>query len=192
MTSLVLGSSSPYRKELLEKLGLDFSCDSPDIDETRLDNEPPEQLVARLAEAKARAIAERQPSALIIASDQIAVRDKEILGKPGGYEAAFAQLSAASGNIVTFYTSLAFLNAPDNTLQLEVVPFKVYFRDLSAEEIERYLLKEQPYQCAGSFKSEGLGISLFTKLEGDDPNTLIGLPLIRLIHMLSNEGISIP
>ncbi len=192
MKPLVLGSSSPFRKQLLAKLGLDFSCNSPQIDESPLTGEHAEQLVARLAEAKARAVAVKHPDALIIASDQVAVLNGRILGKPGNHQNAHAQLSAAAGNTVTFYTSLALLNASNNHLQLEVVPFKVHFRPLTADEIESYLHKEQPYQCAGSFKSEGLGIALFNKLEGDDPNTLIGLPLIRLIRMLKNEGISIP
>lgn len=192
MLPIILGSSSPFRRELLSKLGLAFDCDSPHIDESPLADETPEQLVRRLAEAKARAVASKHPTALIIASDQVAVLDGKILGKPGDHATATHQLSAASGQVVTFLTSLALFNAVEQRLQIEVIPFKVYFRELNMEEIERYLAKEQPYNCAGSFKSEGLGISLFDKLEGDDPNTLIGLPLIRLISMFRNENINIP
>lgn len=192
MLPIILGSSSPFRRELLSKLGLAFDCDSPHIDESPLADETPEQLVRRLAEAKARAVASKHPTALIIASDQVAVLDGKILGKPGDHATATHQLSAASGQVVTFLTSLALFNAVEQRLQIEVIPFKVYFRELNMEEIERYLAKEQPYNCAGSFKSEGLGISLFDKLEGDDPNTLIGLPLIRLISMFRNEDINIP
>ncbi len=189
--TLVLASSSPYRAQLLAKLGLAFETASPDVDETPLPDEPAEQLVARLAQAKAQAIAPHYPEALIIASDQVAVLNNQILGKPGHHENARRQLKAASGAKVTFLTSLALLNSRSGHVQREVVPFSVYFRPLTESQIENYLLAEQPYQCAGSFKSEGLGISLFERLEGDDPNTLIGLPLIRLIHMLENENVNI-
>ena len=189
--TLVLASSSPYRAQLLAKLGLAFETASPDVDETPLPDEPAEQLVARLAQAKAQAIAPRYPEALIIASDQVAVLNNQILGKPGNHENARRQLNAASGAKVTFLTSLALFNSRSGHVQREVVPFSVYFRPLTESQIENYLLAEQPYQCAGSFKSEGLGISLFERLEGDDPNTLIGLPLIRLIHILENENVNI-
>jgi len=188
---LVLASSSPFRRELLEKLGLKFSCDSPDIDETAQTNETPQQLVARLAQEKAKVVAARHPDALIIASDQCAVLDGNILGKPGNHQAAVQQLQAASGKKVQFLTSLALLNAKTGNLQIDVCPFAVYFRTLTYSEIESYLNKEKPYNCAGSFKSEGLGITLFQRLEGDDPNTLIGLPLIRLTAMLGKEGVSL-
>ncbi len=188
---IILASSSPYRKELLNKLGIAFECDSPDIDESPNAGETPEQLVARLAEAKARAVAQRHPDALIIASDQAATFNGQILGKPHTHENAVNQLSAASGHHVLFLTSLALYNSANDALQLEVVPFSVHFRNLTPEEIDNYLKKEQPYNCAGSFKSEGLGITLFEKLEGNDPNTLIGLPLIRLSYMLKNEGINL-
>ncbi len=188
---IILASSSPYRKELLSKLGITFNCDSPDIDETPLPNEAPERLVARLAEAKAKAVAERHPGSLIIASDQVATLNGKILGKPHTHDNAAAQLSEASGHHVKFLTSLALYNSDTQHIQLEVVPFSVHFRSLTASEIESYLQIEQPYNCAGSFKSEGLGITLFERLEGDDPNTLIGLPLIRLYNMLRNEGVNI-
>lgn len=184
MARLVLGSSSPYRKALLEKLDLSFDCDSPDIDETPLKNEHPKDMVARLAKAKANAIAERHPQSIIIASDQCATLDGQIIGKPGDFENAVEQLKNASGRTVTFYTSLCVFNAGTNQYQETVEPFYVYFRELTDSQIENYLKKEEPYNCAGSFKSEGLGISLFERLEGNDPNTLIGLPLIQLIKML--------
>lgn len=191
MARLVLGSSSPFRKALLEKLDLSFDCDSPDIDETPLKNEHPKDMVARLAKQKAQAIAERHPHSIIIASDQCATLDGKIIGKPGNHEQAVEQLTQASGRAVTFYTSLCVFNAGTNQYEETVEPFYVYFRELSASQIENYLQKEQPYQCAGSFKSEGLGISLFSRLEGDDPNTLIGLPLIKLIAMLERFHIKI-
>lgn len=184
MARLVLGSSSPFRKALLEKLDLSFDCDSPDIDETPLKDEHPKDMVIRLAKAKADAIAERHPQAIIIASDQCATLDGKIIGKPGDHDNAVKQLTEASGRTVTFYTSLCLYNAGTNQYQETVEPFYVYFRELSEGQIENYLKKEEPYNCAGSFKSEGLGISLFERLEGDDPNTLIGLPLIKLIKML--------
>ncbi|MBI1425171.1 MAG: septum formation inhibitor Maf [Gammaproteobacteria bacterium] len=185
---LVLASTSPYRKALLEKLQLAFDTAAPDIDESALPGENPEQLVARLAEAKAMAIADRYPDALIIGSDQVAVVDGKIVGKPGDHEKAHAQLKRAAGKRVTFLTGLCLHNSLSRRSQVEVVPFSVIFRQLTETQIEHYLQREQPYNCAGSFKSEGLGIALFEKLEGDDPNTLIGLPLIRLIRMLENEG----
>ncbi|MEJ2346925.1 MAG: Maf family nucleotide pyrophosphatase [Gammaproteobacteria bacterium] len=187
---LILGSTSPYRRELLERLGLAFETDAPDVDETRLAGESPQALV-RLSEAKARAVAARHPGALVIGSDQVAVLDGEIMGKPGDHGAAVRQLERASGCTVTFYTGLCLLNAASGGVQLEVVPFQVVFRALSAEQIERYLRREQPYNCAGSFKSEGLGIALFERMEGDDPSALMGLPLIRLTRMLEREGVSV-
>ena len=191
MARLVLGSSSPFRKALLEKLDLSFDCDSPDIDETPLKNEHPRDMVVRLAKEKANAIAERHPQAIIIASDQCATLDGQIIGKPGNHDAAVEQLTNASGRAVTFYTSLCVYNAGTNQYQETVEPFYVYFRELSESQIENYLKKEEPYNCAGSFKSEGLGISLFERLEGNDPNTLIGLPLIQLIKMLEKFNINV-
>lgn len=191
MKQIVLGSTSPFRREILGKLGLPFDCAAPNIDESPLSGETPQQLVARLAEQKVKAVAPNHPNSLIIGSDQIAILDNRILGKPSDHANAVEQLSRASGKIVTFLTGLCLHNSDSGKTQLEVVPFVVHFRPLTSKQIENYLQKEQPYNCAGSFKSEGLGISLFEKLEGDDPNTLIGLPLIRLIKMLEIEGVQI-
>jgi len=191
MTRLVLGSSSPFRKALLEKLDLSFDCDSPDIDETPLKNESPKDMVVRLAKLKAQATAVRHPQSIIIASDQCATLDGNIIGKPGDHAGAVEQLTNASGRAVTFYTSLCVYNAGTNQFEECIEPFYVYFRELSQEQIENYLNKEQPYNCAGSFKSEGLGISLFERLEGNDPNTLIGLPLIQLIKMLERFHVKV-
>lgn len=190
--TLVLGSTSPFRRELLEKLGVAFDTASPAIDESHLDGESPEQLVQRLAESKAKAVADAHPDALIIGSDQVACIDQQILGKPGNRENAIKQLSMAAGRKVTFYTGLCLFNAQTQQSQVLCELFHVHFRDLSEAQISRYVDAEQPFNCAGSFKSEGLGISLFSKLEGDDPNALIGLPLIRLIAMLEREGIAVP
>jgi septum formation protein len=191
MQALILGSSSPFRAELLNKLNLAFGTASPDIDETPLKNEAPTDLVKRLAEQKATAIAVQHPEALIIGSDQVAVLDGEIIGKPGNHETALAQLRAASGQTVQFLTGLALFNSQTGRMQSLVEPFEVTFKTLSDRQIQFYLEMEQPYQCAGSFKSEGFGISLFKQLRGDDPNSLIGLPLIQLITLLNNEGIDV-
>jgi septum formation protein len=188
---LVLASTSPFRRELLQKLGLDFSTASPRVDETAQPEEDAHALVRRLAEAKARAVAVDHPAALIIGSDQVAVLRDEILGKPGEHTRAVSQLKAASGRAVTFLTGLCLFNSATDQVQAVVEPFKVVFRDLTDEQIENYLRREQPYNCAGSFKSEGLGIALFKRLEGDDPNALIGLPLIRLTDMLHAEGLDV-
>jgi len=188
-TRLVLGSTSPFRKEILNKLGLPFETAAPDIDESPLENEAPAQLVLRLAEQKARAVSDAYPEHLIIGSDQVAVIDNVILGKPRTHEHAVEQLTNASGKTVRFYTGLCLYNSATDVAQSEVVPFDVVFRKLNTSQIENYLLKEKPYNCAGSFKSEALGITLFEKLLGDDPNTLIGLPLIRLVAMLEKEGL---
>lgn len=189
MPRLILASTSPFRRAILEKLTLPFEVSAPDVDESRLDKEQPPQLVGRLACAKAMKVAEYHPDGLIIGSDQVAVIDDTILGKPGTHAKAVAQLQQASGKTVTFLTGLCLYNAGTGRCQSEVVPFKVVFRELSLQQIENYLRAEQPYNCAGSFKSEAMGIALFERLEGDDPNTLIGLPLIRLIRMLENEGV---
>ncbi len=188
---LVLASSSPYRKQLLDRLGLAFSTVSPDIDETALHGETPDALVERLAEQKARAVGELHQG-LIIGSDQVATIDDDILGKPGNHEKAVAQLTRLSGNRVTFHTGLCLLDTAHHEAQVDVVPFTVQFRELSAAQIERYLHAEQPYNCAGSFKSEGLGITLFEKMLGEDPTALVGLPLVKLTEMLSRAGIDLP
>ncbi|WP_428033843.1 Maf family protein [Amphritea sp.] len=191
MARLILASSSPFRKAILDKLNLTYEAVSPDIDETRSAAETPMQYVARLAEQKARALQADYPDALIIGSDQTAIINGATIGKPGSYENAFQQLTDASGQKITFLTGLSLLNTQTDSCETDVIPFHVYFRTLTPEMIENYLLAEQPYNCAGSFKSEGLGIALFEKLEGDDPNALIGLPLIRLIRMLENQGVNI-
>ncbi len=189
---IVLASTSPFRRSLLEKLGFPFITDSPDAPEDPLPEESPEALVCRLAELKARAVANQHPDSLIIGSDQVACIDGEILGKPGTKERAITQLENASGRRVAFYTGLCLLNAKTDHTQVVCEPFFVHFRKLDREQIVRYLDKEEPYNCAGSFKSEALGITLFERLEGDDPNTLIGLPLIRLVRMLEREGVTLP
>ncbi|HHJ14482.1 MAG TPA: septum formation inhibitor Maf [Gammaproteobacteria bacterium] len=191
MTQLVLASTSPFRKALLERLGRPFSTARPEADETRRPNETAHALVERLSADKARAVAGRFPEALIIGSDQVAVLGDEILGKPGTHEKAVEQLGAASGKEVLFLTGLCLLNAASGHAQVEVVPFRVKFRTLTDRQIENYLRREQPYNCAGSFKSEGLGIALFEAMTGEDPNALIGLPLIRLVAMLGNEGVDV-
>ncbi|TKB58459.1 Maf family protein [Ferrimonas aestuarii] len=188
---LILGSTSPFRRQILEKLNLPFSCEKPEVDETPLENETALQLVMRLAEDKARAAAKGHRDSWVIGSDQVAVIDDEILGKPGDHDTAIAQLQAASGRKVTFYTSLCLLNTDTNECQVDAETFKVYFKDLSLKQIDAYLKAEQPYNCAGSFKSEALGIALFDKLDGRDPNTLMGLPLIRLIEMFKAEGFDV-
>ncbi|MEH6472696.1 MAG: nucleoside triphosphate pyrophosphatase [Halopseudomonas sp.] len=192
MTQLVLASTSPFRKSLLEKLNLPFICQAPNIDETAFENETAEELVQRLAQAKAEAIASEHSGALIIGSDQVAVLNDQIIGKPHNHAKATAQLLASSNQTITFYTGLCLHNTANSDLQVLCEPFRVHFRQLNAVQIERYLRHEQPYQCAGSFKSEGLGISLFKRLEGDDPNTLVGLPLIRLIELLQRQGVEVP
>lgn len=192
MQQLVLGSTSPFRKALLAKLGIPFICDAPLTDESRRPGESPDQLVLRLAEAKAGEVAARHPGALIIGSDQVACVDGEVIGKPRNRENAIAQLSAASGKAVTFHTGLCLYNTLSRRLHLEVEPFSVHFRRLSAAQIERYVDHEKPFNCAGSFKSEGFGITLFSALEGRDPNALVGLPLILLVEMLAKEGITLP
>lgn len=188
---LVLASGSPYRKFLLEKLQLPFVTAEPNIDETPLFNEAPEQLAMRLAAAKARALAEKFPQHLIIGSDQVAVLGGRKLDKPGGFEAAMAQLQAASGRSMCFYTSVSILNSRTSRQLSAVDACKVHFRTLSKEEIQDYVRREEPYDCIGAFKVEGLGIALFHKIEGDDPNALIGLPLIQLVDLLRRFGIKV-
>ena len=191
MPSIILASSSPYRRQLLEQLGLPFEWGSPDIDETPWSGEAPESLVKRLAEAKARALATHYPQHWIIGSDQVACLDNRILGKPGDIDNARRQLRDCSGRRVEFLTGLCLLNSCNNTCETVIEPFAVMFRTLTDEQIDRYLMREQPFDCAGSFKVEGLGIALFERLEGDDPNALIGLPLIRLVTLLQQAGIEV-
>jgi MAF protein len=191
MRALLLASSSPYRRELLERLRLPFACASPAIDETALPGETPDALVRRLARQKAEALAPTFARHLIIGSDQVAVLDGEVLGKPYTFEAARGQLLAASGRRVDFLTGLALLDAASGRCQVDVVTFTVHMREFDAAQVERYLRAEQPYDCAGSFKAEGLGVSLFRRTEGDDATSLVGLPLIRLVDMLQVEGIAV-
>jgi len=191
MKTLVLGSTSPFRKSILEKLNLPFQCAKPNIDETVLKDETPQSLVERLAIEKAQAVADNFTDALIIGSDQVAVCNGEILGKPHNVENGIKQLTLFSNKAVTFYTGLCVLDSATNTIKSLIEPFVVHFNELSLTEIENYLKAEQPYNCAGSFKSEGLGICLFKKLEGDDPNTLIGLPLIKLVSLLKAHGVDV-
>ena len=188
---LILASTSPYRKALLERLQVDFLCDSPEIDESPLAGESVQDMVVRLAKLKAEAVAGKYPDALIIGSDQSAVLEGEILTKSDNFENAVKQLQKASGKRIVFQTGLCLLNSKTDHSQTACVPYTVVFKTLTQDMIEHYLKKEQPYNCAGSFKSEGLGIALFNKFEGEDPNALIGLPLIRLIEMLGNEGFSV-
>ena len=188
---LVLASSSPYRATLLERLGLGFTCQSPDIDEAARPGESADVLVRRLAEAKARAIARGHREALVIGSDQVSVLNGQIIGKPGDHARAAEQLRAASGRRLSFLTGLCVLNGATDRAQVDVVATTVVFRELADAEIDAYLRRERPYDCAGAFKSEGLGIALLEGIESDDPTALIGLPLIRLCEMLRAEGVEI-
>jgi len=191
MKTLVLGSTSPFRKTLLEKLNIPFHCAKPNIDETAFNNESSIALVERLAIEKAKEVAKEYSNALIIGSDQVALCGDEILGKPHNFDNAVKQLSKFSGQCITFYTGLCVYDSKEKKTTALVEPFRVHFNELSQDEIENYLHTEQPYNCAGSFKSEGLGICLFKKLEGDDPNSLIGLPLIKLVGLLKQHGLDV-
>jgi septum formation protein len=188
---LILASSSIYRRELLAHLQIAFSCISPEVDETPLTNEQPEETALRLAQAKARKVALTNPKALIIGCDQVATLDGVQLGKPLNHDNATKQLRMMRGREVTFHSALCLYNAATESMQAEVVPYIVQFRNLSDVQIESYLLKEQPYHCAGSAKSEGLGIAIIEKMVGEDPNALIGLPLIKLVSMLQSEGVNV-
>jgi len=188
MPNLILASTSPYRRVLLEKLGVPFECAAPNVDETPQPGESPRHLVVRLAQEKAKSLAARFPDHLIIGSDQVCVLDGIITGKPHTEENARQQLLKARGSIVTFYTGLALYNSSTGHLQTECEPFDVHFRHLSEQEIDDYVRKERPLNCAGSFKSEGLGIALFERLDGRDPNALVGLPLIALCQILRREN----
>ncbi len=188
---LILASSSPYRRELLARLMIPFEVMVPDVDEAPIPGEAPQALVERLAIAKAQAVARQHADTLVIGSDQVAVYDGKIVGKPLTHDRAVEQLRIASGKAVTLYTGLALIDSASGRVQNEVIPFRVVFRALTDSQIENYLRKEQPYHCAGSVKSEGLGIALLERFEGDDPNALIGLPLIRLVRMLEREGLTV-
>ena len=192
MPPILLASGSVYRRELLARLRLPFDYAAPEIDESPRPNESGTALASRLAQQKAQALASRYPEHLIIGSDQVAVLDEQLIGKPGTFERAREQLRAASGRSVSFLTGLCLHNARSGRSQVDCIPFTVHFRELDDARIERYLRAEQPYDCAGSFKCEALGISLFRRTEGDDITSLVGLPLIRLVDMLESEGIRIP
>ena len=189
--ALILASSSVYRRELLQRLQVNFNTVSPHLDEAVLDGEQPEQTAIRLAEEKAKKVGTEYPHALIIGCDQVATLNGEQLGKPLNHQNATKQLQTMRGQEVSFYTGICLYNAETERLQSDVATYKVKFRQLTDEQIENYLAKEQPYHCAGSAKSEGLGICLMESMIGDDPNALIGLPLIKLITMLQNEGVNI-
>lgn len=188
---LILGSSSIYRRELLERLLLPFSVVSPEVDETPLPGETPPDTALRLARSKARKVAAQHPTALVIGCDQVATLDGLQIGKPLTHDNAVRQLQMMRGRSVVFHSALCLLDAGSGRMQADVVATEVIFRELSDDQIERYLLKEQPYHCAGSAKSEGLGIALIQAMRGDDPNALIGLPLIRLVTMLQKEGVDV-
>ena len=192
MLPLLLASSSPYRRQLLDRLRLPFVCASPDIDESRQPAEPARTLVMRLAREKAMALAHDYPEHLIIGSDQVAVLGEQVLGKPHSFERAMEQLTASSGKSVSFLTGLALYNSSTGHCQVDCIPFTVHMRALDQASISRYLRAEQPYDCAGSFKAEGLGVSLFRSTEGPDATSLIGLPLIRLVDMLTAQGVQLP
>lgn len=188
---LILASSSPYRRELLTHLQIPFTCITPDVDETPLAHELPHDTALRLAQLKAKKIGKIYTDALIIGCDQVATLDQQQLGKPLNHENATKQLHLMRGKEVTFHSALCLYNSETERMQAEVVPYIVKFRNLTDNQIERYLVKEQPYHCAGSAKSEGLGIALIEKMTGDDPNALIGLPLIALVNMLQNENVEV-
>ena len=189
---LVLGSTSRYRRELLQRLNLPFDVAAPDVDETPLPGEAPRALALRLALAKAHAVAQLHPDAVVIGSDQVADLAGEPLGKPGEHERAVLQLRRMRGQTVVFQTAVAVVCSATGFEQVDLAPVEVTFRDLSDQEIERYLRAEQPYDCAGSAKSEGLGIALLDAIQSDDPTALIGLPLIRTCRMLRAAGLVLP
>lgn len=192
MPTLILASSSAYRRTLLARLGLPFRVEIPACDETALPGEAPAALAGRLACAKALAVSSRLAAGLVIGSDQVADCAGQIFGKPGTVERAIAQLQAASGRTVTFWTGLALANAATGRMQSAIIRCDVVFRDLTDEEIARYIALEKPLDCAGSFKAEGMGVVLFRQLITDDPTSLIGLPLIALCDMLRAEGVELP
>ncbi len=187
---LILASSSPFRRELLQRLQLPFDCESPDIDESHRAGESPEAFVQRLSREKAKIVSDRHPQAIVIGSDQCALLDGEILGKPGNPERALDQLRKAQGKEVLFLTGLCVLRPETGYERVDCIEFRVGFRQRSDDQLRHYLEVEQPWGCAGSFKSEGYGITLFRYLRGDDPTALVGLPLIRLTEMLEQAGLA--
>jgi septum formation protein len=189
--TLVLGSTSVYRRELLTRLKVPFRVEPPDVDETPLPGERPAELARRLAAAKAAAVASKHPASIVIGSDQVADLEGEALGKPGDHANAVAQLRKMSGRSVVFQTALTVMCQESGFIQHDLAPVRVQFRTLSLQEIEAYLRAEQPYDCAGSAKSEGLGIALLDAIDSDDPTALVGLPLIRTCRMLRAAGLAI-
>ena len=192
MPEIILASTSPYRRELLARLRLPFTTAKPHVDETRLPGEAPAALASRLALAKAQAVAAQHPAAIVIGSDQVAHIGDEIFSKPGTADRARAQLRQMSGQTVLFQTALALIRQQDGIVLQESEPTEVHFRTLTDAEITRYVEMEQPLDCAGSAKAEALGISLLDALRSDDPTAIIGLPLIRLAHMLRTLGVTLP
>lgn len=191
MPRLVLGSRSPARRALLERLSIPFLVVNPDIDESPIDEETPEMLVSRLSEQKARAVAARVRSGLVIGSDQVALLGKSMLGKPGNHARNVAQLEMASGRWLEFRTGIAVLDAKSGDIQIDVVPFAVRFRSLTPNDIEAYVSRERAYDCAGGFRAESLGCALFERMRGSDPTALQGLPMIRLCEMLRSAGLDV-
>lgn len=189
---IILASSSKYRKTLLQRLNIPFECHSPNIDETPKNQEQPEALATRLAEQKAQAIAGDYPNALIIGSDQTIVCDHQLFGKPNNHDEAYQQLNFMSGKSVMVFTAMCLHNTALATIVTDIVPTEVRFRTLKLQSIERYLSAEQPYECAGSLKSEGLGITLLDEIKTTDPTALIGLPLIKLTTLLHEAGVQLP
>jgi len=190
-TKIILASSSPFRQQLLDRLQLEYDIHVPDIDEAIKPGEDAFAYVCRLAESKARHVAQNYPEAVVIGSDQCALLDSKILGKPGSHENALQQLREAQGKTVVFHTGVCVVKLSTGFSAVEDVPFEVDFRVLSDQQLDHYLRVEQPYQCAGSFKAEGYGSCLFSKMRGDDPSALIGLPLLRLVAMLENAGVEV-
>lgn len=188
---LVLASTSIYRSELLARLKIPFQSAAPEVDETPLANESAQQTSWRLSRSKAQAVTKQYPHALIIGSDQVALLEDRQLGKPLSHDIAVQQLQAIQGKMLTFYTALTLLNSSSGNMQTDVAINRVHYRKFTDAQIESYLLKEKPYHCAGSTKSEGLGIALISRMEGDDPNALVGLPLVLLVKMLFKEGVQI-
>ena len=189
--TLILASSSKFRRELLRKLDIPFNSISPKIDEAPLADEKPHETALRLSQEKAKKIGKKHPHALIIGCDQVATLDGTQLGKPMNHQNATKQLQMMRGREVTFHSALCLYNPVTENMQSEVVPYIVRFRQLTDAQIENYLTKEQPYDCAGSAKSESLGIALIDRMIGEDPNALVGLPLIKLVTMLQNEGVAV-
>ena len=190
-TKIILASSSPYRQQLLDRLHLSYEPHAPEVDESINPGEDARAYVCRLAESKARHVAQNYPDAIVIGSDQCALLDAKILGKPGSHENALRQLREAQGKTVVFHTGVCVLNLSSGFCEVEDVLFEVDFRVLSDRQLEHYLRVEQPYQCAGSFKAEGYGSCLFSRMRGDDPSALIGLPLLRLITMPESAGVEV-